>query len=226
MSLGSYFNVAPLAPPGAKVIIHDKTRNTFGSRGCDGWYIGPSPKHYRCYRCINSSSGRPIDADTVKFIPHDTPFPSVTVNDYLHQAAAEILHILQKNHKIPSVTFEHPTTNAFIQLTQILKRSTIPVQYTSLSTVVPNSNPVSSPRVTHNVAPLGTVQHNKMVSLAVPKNNPVSSPRVHQIAVTPLETVHHSKIVQLMTPNNNHVFSSRVYQNVTPLEIMYTIMRG
>ena len=119
---------------------------------------------------------------------------------------------------MPSLIFGHPTTNAFIQLIQIIKQSITPVQYTSPLTVVPNSDPVSSLRVTHNVAPLGTVKHNNMVPLIVPKNNPVSSLRVHQIGVTPLETVHHSKRVQLMAPNRNPVLSPTVYQKVTHLE--------
>ena len=34
------YNETPLAPPGKQVIIHDKTRKTFGACDRDGWYIG------------------------------------------------------------------------------------------------------------------------------------------------------------------------------------------
>ena len=197
---------------------------TFGACGREGLYIGPSPKHYRCYCCINSSSGCPIDADTVEFIPHEIPFPSVTADDYLRQVTTDILHILQNpQNKISSLTFGSPTTNAFIHLARILKRSTTPSQRKSPLTVVPKSDPVSSPRVNHNVAPLSKVQHINMVPLAVPKNNPVSSPRVHQSMVIPLEVVQHNKKLQLTAPINNPIFSPRVPHKVAPLETVQYI---
>ena len=43
------FNRTPLAPPGTKIIIHDKPaiRGSWATRGYEGWYIGPAPNHYR-----------------------------------------------------------------------------------------------------------------------------------------------------------------------------------
>ena len=104
------------------------------------------------------------------------------------------------------------------QLARILKQSTTPTPSTLSLTVVPKSDLVSSPRMTHNVATLGTVQYNNMVPLAVPKNNHVSSPRVHQSMVTSLEVMQHIKKVQLTIPINNPVFYPRVHQKITPLE--------
>ena len=51
---GSFdFNATPLAPPGTKVLVHKAASNrpSFSIHAVDGWYIGPSPKHYRCYHC-------------------------------------------------------------------------------------------------------------------------------------------------------------------------------
>jgi hypothetical protein len=48
---GNYdFNRAPIAPPGTKILAHviAESRTTFGQNGQVGWYIGPSPEHYRC----------------------------------------------------------------------------------------------------------------------------------------------------------------------------------
>ena len=65
------------------------------------------------------------NADTVQFFPAATPFPQVTTDDYLRQAAADILAILQEPQKsIPSLEYGSATTNAYIQLAQILKRAT------------------------------------------------------------------------------------------------------
>ena len=194
----------------------------YGVRGRDGWYINPSLKHYRYYRCINSSSNQPIDADNVKLIPQNFSFPSVTADDYMNQAATYILHILpNKNNKIRFLNFRNPTTNDFIQFTQILKRSITPIEYTKPFTVVPESDHVSSPRVTHNIAPSEMVQHRTMVPLVVPKNIPISSPRMHQIAVTPLEAAWHNSRVKLTAFKNNPLSSLRVHQiTVAPLEMV------
>ena len=45
------YNKTPLAPPGTKVIVHEKTANrkTWDPHGVDGWYVGPAMEHYRCH---------------------------------------------------------------------------------------------------------------------------------------------------------------------------------
>jgi len=47
------YNLVPIALPRTKVVAHtaaDK-RHSFAPHSRVGWYIGPSPKHYRCH-CI------------------------------------------------------------------------------------------------------------------------------------------------------------------------------
>ena len=46
------FNTTPMAPPGKKVIAHEKPnqRAIQSKHVVLGWYIGPSLEHYRCYR--------------------------------------------------------------------------------------------------------------------------------------------------------------------------------
>ena len=46
------FNNVPLAPPGTKAVFHanpDK-RASWVFHGEDGWYVGPAPQHYRCFK--------------------------------------------------------------------------------------------------------------------------------------------------------------------------------
>lgn len=88
------FNATPLAPPGTKVVVHHKNRKTYGVHGLDGWYIGPSMHHCRCYECFIPSTGGKMNADTVEFFPQHIPFSNVTSEQYLHHAASDILHIL------------------------------------------------------------------------------------------------------------------------------------
>jgi hypothetical protein len=45
------FNRIPWAPPGTRATIFNppETRTSWGPRAINAWYIGPAPKHYRCY---------------------------------------------------------------------------------------------------------------------------------------------------------------------------------
>ena len=85
-----------MAPPGTKVIIHSNPtkRASWDLNGVNGWYVGPSMKHYRCVRCYIPKTRSIIDADTVEFFPHRIPFPAFTLKDFLHQAATDITSIL------------------------------------------------------------------------------------------------------------------------------------
>jgi hypothetical protein len=44
-----YFNITPLAPPGTRIIDHEKTdqRASWDPHGLDGYYLGPVLDHYR-----------------------------------------------------------------------------------------------------------------------------------------------------------------------------------
>jgi hypothetical protein len=46
------FNRTPLVPPGTKVLIHENpsTCGTWATHAVEGWYLGPTQRHYRCYR--------------------------------------------------------------------------------------------------------------------------------------------------------------------------------
>ena len=60
------FSSTPLAPPGAKALIHLKPgqQTTFGVHGIDGYYIGPSINHYQYYKYYIPETGSIRDADT------------------------------------------------------------------------------------------------------------------------------------------------------------------
>jgi len=61
------FNKTPLALPGTRVIIHEKSSvcQTWAPHGVDGWYIGPAPEHYRCYKLYCSKTGHECITDTI-----------------------------------------------------------------------------------------------------------------------------------------------------------------
>ena len=64
-------------------------------------------------------------SDTVKFSPQKISFPSITISDYLHQAATNILTILQdERSNIPSLMYGDITSNAYIDIAKIIQCAT------------------------------------------------------------------------------------------------------
>ena len=115
-----------MAQPGTKVVVHEKQNNrlSWAGHGTNVWYIGPSLEHYRCFKCYMLVTCRERDADTVEFSLTTTPFPHVSTDDYLRQAATDLVNILcALKNNIPPLTYGSPTTNAYIHISQILKRS-------------------------------------------------------------------------------------------------------
>ena len=90
------FTSTPLAPPGTKVVVHSKINNrpSWGSRGREGWYIGPSLHHYRCVKCFMPTTRAEIDSDTVLFFTKSINFPEVNIKDFLQQTALDIVALL------------------------------------------------------------------------------------------------------------------------------------
>ena len=62
-------NTTPMAPPGSKVLVHEKPQNrkTWSGYGTEAWYIGPSLEHYRCYKYYIPIICTERNADTVEF---------------------------------------------------------------------------------------------------------------------------------------------------------------
>ena len=54
------YNKVPLAPPGAKVIVHVKPsqQKLWDYHGKLGWYVGPALDHYRCFRIFMPHTGQ------------------------------------------------------------------------------------------------------------------------------------------------------------------------
>ena len=92
------FNKSPMAPPGTRVIVHDKHGNctSWGHHGTKGWYIGPSLDDYRCMHCYMPATGIVQITDILQYIPKAFAFPKTTTEDYLQQAIGKIIAIIKK----------------------------------------------------------------------------------------------------------------------------------
>jgi hypothetical protein len=113
----------PLAPPGTKVLIHLKPdqQASWAYYGEEGWYVGPLMEHYRCVKCYIPKSGRELDIDTLTFFPKSVPFPQISTEDYLKQAASDIVAILQQPPtNLPFLAYGDTTNNALVQIATLL----------------------------------------------------------------------------------------------------------
>jgi hypothetical protein len=185
------FNATPLAPPGTKVLLHLKSdkRASWAFHGEEGWYVGPSMEHYRCFKCFLPATSRTRDADTVTFFPKQFPFPKTTPADYLKQAATDMLAILTKPPTCtPFLKYGNGTQNALVQISHLLGRAAPQRQPKPLAVPL-----VAPPRVSTPLfappAPVTRVH--------------ASVPRVH--VIPPQEQALHVQAIAMFQPTVNHI---------------------
>jgi hypothetical protein len=108
------------------------------------------------------STARERDVDTLQFFPKAIPFPKITNDDYLTQAAGDIISILQsKPSPLPTLQYGDATKNALVAIAKLLGRAAPPpailprVPDPPLPTPVPAlprvhklPNPTSTPSLT------------------------------------------------------------------------------
>jgi hypothetical protein len=68
------FNRTPLAPPGTRIIAHEKPdqRASWSPHGLDGYYLGPELDHYRCYQVHITTQKRDSDCGHGGVLPSNT----------------------------------------------------------------------------------------------------------------------------------------------------------
>jgi hypothetical protein len=134
------FDKTPLAPPGCKVIIHERPqeRGTWADHGVAGFYIGPAMHHFRNYYCyIPSTRGERV-SNTVEFFPAHVEMPHTSSEERLTQVTQDLIDVLQHPHpKTPFLDQGGKTSDAIKMLQQIFQ----PPQRDD------TSNTASSPRV-------------------------------------------------------------------------------
>jgi len=110
----------PIAPPGIKAIIHLKPnqRSTFGPRGIEGWYIGPCPQHYRCFKFYMVNGGERV-SDTAMLYPHYFETPQWTRIDAILQATNSLETAIINNPQSPYSQLAQAQQNALKQLASI-----------------------------------------------------------------------------------------------------------
>ena len=123
------FNKIPLAPPGSKGIIHTKSSNrtSWNLNGKIGYYTGPAPNHHRCMTCYLPSTNKEIISNTLVFISHTISIPAITTDNFLTQAASDIVTPLAypPSDILSSLQIGDSVKNGLLQLATLLNRNQI-----------------------------------------------------------------------------------------------------
>ena len=82
------FNRTPFAPPGTRVITHDKPhqRSSWAPHGTPAWYIAPAMDSYRCYEVQTAPTHPKRITDTLHLFPRHTPLAAQTPTEKLTEA--------------------------------------------------------------------------------------------------------------------------------------------
>jgi hypothetical protein len=159
------FNRTPLAPPGTRVLIHEKpsVRKTWAPHAIDGWYLGPAPQHYRCYRVWSTETSAERIVDTLTWMPTQVRMPIASTNDILLAAADEIIAALQT-----------PSLPTLLPSDAIARRDTLQ----RLSTMFANHEPTAAPTKHHTDLDRDPTTHTVPPDLPNPTTHPPQLPRV------------------------------------------------
>ena len=92
------WNRFPLAPPGCKAVIYESPaqHGSWGSRGVDAWYLGPSLDHYRCcHYFVPETRAYRISGSAELFTQH-CQVPYLTTREHLQGLKTEVVNTLKK----------------------------------------------------------------------------------------------------------------------------------
>ena len=93
----------------------------------EGFYIAPSPYHYRCLTCYLPATRSEVVSDIMNCIPRYIPISETSLSDHIRQTDNALIHLLlHKSQRIPTLELESSRQD-IIKLAEILHRDTQPV---------------------------------------------------------------------------------------------------
>jgi hypothetical protein len=86
-----------LAPPGIRVLVHEKPQNgeTWSPHALDEWYIGPTLELYRCYNVWLWDTRHEQICDTISWFPTKVTMPLASSTDLVMAGIQDIIQALQ-----------------------------------------------------------------------------------------------------------------------------------
>ena len=103
---GGYdFNRTPIAPPGTRVLVHDKPsmRESWAPHASRGWYVGPALESYRCFRVWMEDTRAERVADTVKWLPRAHRMPEAGPAERVLAALQDIRTVSYTHLTLPTI---------------------------------------------------------------------------------------------------------------------------
>jgi hypothetical protein len=90
------YNRTPLAPPGIRVLLHEKPdkRTTWSTHALDGWYVGPALDSYRCYNIWVWETRSCRIVDTISWFPTKVTMPLASSTDLILAGIHDIITAL------------------------------------------------------------------------------------------------------------------------------------
>jgi hypothetical protein len=193
------YNKIYFAPPGCKIIAHEKPgkRLIWAPHGQHGYSLGPAMHHYRCQNVYISATASERIVDTLEFFPHNYQMPQLSSTDRLLMAANDMSNALQNTH--PEVPFTHVGDDTISALTALAKNFKLkfrkvhspilpapPAKFTQRTCLAESSNPIlASPIPPPRQTRSQTTIHARNITNAplpprvvTPMTSPPSPPRV------------------------------------------------
>jgi hypothetical protein len=119
-----YYNKTAFAPPGCKIIAHEKPGKprTWAPHGQHGYSIGPAMHHYRCQNVYISTTASECIVDTLELFPHNYRMPQLSSTDRLLMAAKDMTDAFQNPHPdVPFTSVGDDTIEPLADLAAIFK---------------------------------------------------------------------------------------------------------
>jgi hypothetical protein len=90
------WNHFPLAPSGCKAIIYESpnARGSWGSRGTDAWYLGPSVDHYQCNHYFIPETRACQISGSVELFPQHCQISFLSAKDHLQELMNKVVSTL------------------------------------------------------------------------------------------------------------------------------------
>ena len=231
------FNKTPMAPPGTRVLVHDKPdqRKSWDPRGTDGWYIGPAMEHYRCVLCFMPKTRTVRVSDTVVFFPHKLIFPEVTLADFIRQTVSDLVQLLKNPPSTTAISLRGGdiTKNAILDIASLLNR-VVTTSTSSTSNQMPPIQSTTNPlRLDHSLPP-SPADASPPVLPPLPRVNPISDQpvlsRLPRVAVNEQPTIstqsrstHHYNLRSTTAPM---LLAHHIYNNDGKRESLDSLMTG
>jgi hypothetical protein len=113
------YNKPAFAPPGCKIIAHDKPgkRRTWAPHGQHRYSLGPAMHHCRCQNVYISATASERIVDTLEIFPHNYQMPQLSSIDRLLMASKDMTDALQHPH--PEVPFSRVGDDTILALADL-----------------------------------------------------------------------------------------------------------